>query len=127
METIVTVEALRKRAKELGIKNVKKYKKEELLELVNQAEQKRIEEIKAKEAALKEKSKKRTKEPLEAPKGEQSKQILQMFKDHPNWSHYKICKILNCSYTNVHRIWKIWGEGKLEDKRNFKKNEKKVD
>lgn len=118
---IVTVEALRRRAKELGIKNVKKYKKEELLELVNQAEQVRIEAIK-KEAVKKEKKQTKTvyKTTIDAPKGDQSKTILQMFKDHPTWSHYKISKIIGCSYTNVHRVWKLWGENKIEDQRKRK-------
>lgn len=118
---IVTVETLRRRAKELGIKNAKKYKKEELLELVNQAEQVRIEAIK-KEAAKKEKKQTKTvyKTTIDAPKGDQSKTILQMFKDHPTWSHYKISKIIGCSYTNVHRVWKLWGENKIEDQRKKK-------
>lgn len=117
----VTVEALRRRAKELGIKNAKKHKKEELLELVNQAEQARIEAIK-KEAAKKEKKQTKTvyKTTIDAPKGDQSKIILQMFKDHPTWSHYKISKIIGCSYTNVHRVWKLWGENKIEDQRKRK-------
>lgn len=119
---IVTVEALRRRAKELGIKNAKKYKKEELLELVNQAEQARIEVIKKEEATKKEKKQTKTvyKTTIDAPKGEQSKTILQMFKDHPTWSHYKISKIIGCSYTNVHRVWKLWGENKIEDQRKRK-------
>lgn len=116
----VTVEELRKVAKELNIKNPKQYKKVELLQLINQEYAKKNKEEKAKKSIYQPRKIK-----AEAPKGEQSKKILQMFKDHPSWSHYKICKILNCSYTNVHRVWKIWGEGKLEDKRNFKKNEKK--
>lgn len=99
---IVTVEALRRRAKELGIKNAKKYKKEE--------------------AAKKEKKQTKTvyKTTIDAPKGDQSKTILQMFKDHPTWSHYKISKIIGCSYTNVHRVWKLWGENKIEDQRKRK-------
>lgn len=119
---IVTAEALRRRAKELGIKNAKKHKKEELLELVNQAEQARIEAIKKEEAAKKEKKQTKTvyKATIDAPKGEQSKTILQMFKDHPTWSHYKISKIIGCTYTNVHRVWKIWGENKIEDQRKRK-------
>lgn len=119
---IVTVEALRRRAKELGIKNTKKYKKEELLELVNQAEQARIEAIKKEEAAKKEKKQTKTvyKTTIDTPKGDQSKTILQMFKDHPTWSHYKISKIIGCSYTNVHRVWKLWGENKIEDQRKRK-------
>lgn len=119
---IVTVEALRRRAKELGIKNAKKRKKEELLELVNQAEQARIEAIKKEEAAKKEKKQTKTvyKTTIDAPKGDQSKTILQMFKDHPTWSHYKISKIIGCSYTNVHRVWKLWGENKIEDQRKRK-------
>ena len=118
---IVTVEALRRRVSELGIKNAKKYKKEELLELVNQAEQARIEAIK-KEAAKKEKKQTKTvyKTTIDVPKGDQSKTILQMFKDHPTWSHYKISKIIGCSYTNVHRVWKLWGENKIEDQRKRK-------
>ena len=120
--TIVTVEELKRRAKELGIKNAKKYKKEELLELVNQAEQTRIEVIKKEETAKKEKKQAKTvyKTTIDAPKGEQSKTILQMFKDHPTWSHYKISKIIGCSYTNVHRVWKLWGENKIEDQRKRK-------
>ena len=119
---IVTVEALRRRAKELGIKNAKKHKKEELPELVNQAEQARIEAIKKEEAAKKEKKQTKTvyKTTIDAPKGDQSKTILQMFKDHPTWSHYKISKIIGCSYTNVHRVWKLWGENKIEDQRKRK-------
>lgn len=119
---IVTVEALRRRAKELGIKNAKKYKKEELLELVNQAEQARIEAIKKEEAVKKEKKQTKTvyKTTIDAPKSDQSKTILQMFKDHPTWSHYKISKIIGCSYTNVHRVWKLWGENKIEDQRKRK-------
>lgn len=99
---IVTVEALRRRAKELGIKNAKKHKKEE--------------------AAKKEKKQTKTvyKTTIDAPKGDQSKTILQMFKDHPTWSHYKISKIIGCSYTNVHRVWKLWGENKIEDQRKRK-------
>ena len=119
---IVTIEALRRRAKELGIKNAKKYKKEELLELINQAEQARIETIKKEEAAKKEEKQTKTvyKTTIDAPKGDQSKTILQMFKDHPTWSHYKISKIIGCSYTNVHRVWKLWGENKIEDQRKRK-------
>lgn len=119
---IVTVEALRRRAKELGIKNVKKYKKEELLELINQAEQARIEAIKKEEVVKKEKKQTKTvyKTTIDAPKGEQSRNILQMMKDHPTWSHYKISKIIGCSYTNVHRVWKLWGENKINDQRKRK-------
>lgn len=119
---IVTVEALRRRAKELDIKNAKNHKKEELLELVNQAEQARIEAIKKEEAVKKEKKQTKTvyKTTIDAPKGDQSKTILQMFKDHPTWSHYKISKIIGCSYTNVHRVWKLWGENKIEDQRKRK-------
>lgn len=99
---IVTVEALRRRAKELGIKNAKNHKKEE--------------------AVKKEKKQTKTvyKTTIDAPKGDQSKTILQMFKDHPTWSHYKISKIIGCSYTNVHRVWKLWGKNKIEDQRKRK-------
>lgn len=75
-----------------------------------------------KEAAKKEKKQTKTvyKTTIDAPKGDQSKTILQMFKDHPTWSHYKISKIIGCSYTNVHRVWKLWGENKIEDQRKRK-------
>ena len=36
--TVMTVEQLRKRASELGIKNIKKYKKDELIALIEEAE-----------------------------------------------------------------------------------------
>lgn len=36
--TVMTVEQLRKRASELGINNIKKYKKDELIALIEEAE-----------------------------------------------------------------------------------------
>lgn len=57
---------------------------------------------------------------LDKPKGEQSKEIARLLTEHPNWSHYKISKILNCTYTNVRRVWLLYIKDKVEDKRIFK-------
>lgn len=183
----VTIEVLRKRASELGIKNVKQYKKDELIKLVEEkeCERKDLEDLKNlstnkevlesflnenpvsilqkndgefelhykdKEALdkafksinanefgfivakvdkflniislvkllSKKKNKTVYKTTIDAPKGEQSRNILQMMKDHPTWSHYKISKIIGCSYTNVYRVWKLWGENKINDQRKRK-------
>lgn len=177
----MNVDNLRKLASSLGIKNVKKYKKEELLKLVEE-KQKAAQPIdlndKKKEyvgrkviltsndekkegkvdriyTKSKDKTpmvtikigdeninitldelenrktdvysldvKERDEDEQYLPKGEQSLKILQMIKDHPHWSHYKISQLLKCSYTNVHRVWKIYGTNIIKDKRNFGKYKK---
>ena len=120
METIMTVEQLRKRASELKIKNIKKYKKTELITLINEAERVLAE----KEVREAKKSKSSSKKTMDRPRGKQSLQIYEMLIEHPTWSHYKIRTIMGCTYTNVRRVWQLYVEGKFEDKRVFKNKNK---
>lgn len=184
--TVMTVEQLRKRASKLGIKNAKKYKKDELIVLIEEAEkevglegqtpeQKRAlndfvktyngtaeckgEQIfitfdeahfddakknyKAKSYGLtvlkaddtlhtisftiskkRKSSTKRASYRQEKPRGKQSLEIYNMILEHPNWSHYKIRTIMNCTYTNVRRVWLLYIKDKFEDKRVIKPTKK---
>lgn len=184
--TVMTAEQLRKRASELGIKNIKKYKKDELIALIEEAEkevglegqtpeQKQAlndfiktyngttkcnnEQIiitfdeahfddakknyKAKSYGLtilkaddtlrtisftiskkRKSSTKRASYRQEKPRGKQSLEIYNMMLEHPNWSHYKIRTIMNCTYTNVRRVWLLYVKDKFEDKRVIKPTKK---
>ena len=181
--TVMTVEELRKRASELGIKNIKKYKKGELIALIEEAEkevglegqtpeQKQAlndfiktyngttkcnnEQIiitfdeahfddakknyKAKSYGLtilkaddtlrtisftiskkRKSSTKRASYRQEKPRGKQSLEIYNMMLEHPN---YKIRTIMNCTYTNVRRVWLLYVKDKFEDKRVIKPTKK---
>lgn len=186
--TMVTVEELRKRASELGIKNIKKYKKDELIVLIEKAvkekevglegqtpEQRQAlndfiktyngtveykgeqlcitfdeahfddakKNYKAKSYGLtmlkvdnilrtisfiislkKKSSTKRASYRHEKPRGKQSLEIYNMMLEHPNWSHYKIRTIMNCTYTNVRRVWLLYVKDKFEDKRILRPTKK---
>lgn len=185
MKTLeMTVEQLRKRASELGIKNAKKFKKDELIAMINEKEEAlkpkveidpslskkqefydfinkydasvqvdetritltfskelyndAVEEHKVNKKSFgvmfycydkylrqiifvrKQKKERKTKEALDMPRGEQSLKIYKMLIEHPTWSHYKIRSILNCTYTNVRRVWLIYVKDKFVDQREFK-------
>lgn len=187
MKTLeMNVEQLRKRANELNIKNAKKFKKDELIAMINEKEEAlkpkmeidpsiskkqefydfvmkykgvfdkstsstRVYVIFPKECyndavyeyksikktlgatfycydkflcqivfARKQVKEKRSKEALDMPRGEQSLKIYKMLIEHPTWSHYKIRTILNCTYTNVRRVWLIYVKDKFVDQREFK-------
>lgn len=184
--TVMTVEQLRKRASELGIKNAKKYKKNELIARIEEAEkevglegqtpeQKQAlndfiktyngttkcnnEQIiitfdeahfddakknyKAKSYGLtilkaddtlrtisftiskkRKSSTKRASYRQEKPRGKQSLKIYNMMLKHPNWSHYKIRAIIDCTYTNVRRVWLLYVKDKFEDKRILRPTKK---
>lgn len=184
--TVMTVEQLRKRASELGIKNIKKYKKDELIALIEEAEKEvglegqtpeqkqalndfiktyngiaKVENdtiiitfdetsfadakknYKAKSYGLmmsnldntlrtisfirsmkKKPSGERIGYHQEKPRGKQSLEIYNMMLEHPNWSHYKIRTIMNCTYTNVRRVWLLYVKDKFEDKRVIKPTKK---
>lgn len=49
------------------------------------------------------------------PLGEQSLAIYNMIIEHPNWTHYKIKTILNCTYTNVRRVYLSYIKGTSYD------------
>lgn len=187
MKTLeMNVEQLRKRASELNIKNAKKFKKDELIAMINEKEEAlkpkmeidpsiskkqefydfvmkykgvfdkstsstrvyvtfpkecyndAVYEYKSIKKTLgatfycydkflcqivfarKQVKEKRSKEALDMPRGEQSLKIYKMLIEHPNWSHYKIRTILNCTYTNVRRVWLIYVKDKFVDQREFK-------
>lgn len=187
MKTLeMNVEQLRKRASELNIKNAKKFKKDELIAMINEKEEAlkpkmeidpsiskkqefydfvmkykgvfdkstsstRVYVTFPKECyndavceyksikktlgatfycydkflcqivfARKQVKEKRSKEALDMPRGEQSLKIYKMLIEHPTWSHYKIRTILNCTYTNVRRVWLIYVKDKFVDQREFK-------
>lgn len=185
MKTLeMNVEQLRKRASELNIKNAKKFKKDELIAMINEKEEalkpkmeidpsiskkqefydfvnkyegvievdethvrltfskdlynEAVEEYKSIKKTLgakfycyekslhqivfvhKQVKEKRSKEALDMPRGEQSLKIYKMLIEHPTWSHYKIRTILNCTYTNVRRVWLIYVKDKFVDQREFK-------
>lgn len=186
--TVMTIEQLRKKASELGIKNIKKYKKDELIVLIEEAlkkksiefegqtpEQKqalsdfitsyngtverRGEQIiitfneesftdarknyKAKSYGLTlaeidntlrtisfirsikmKPSTEKVGSRYDKPRGKQSLEIYNMILEHPNWSHYKIRTIMNCTYTNVRRVWLLYVKDKFEDKRILKPTKK---
>lgn len=60
----------------------------------------------------------------EKPRGKQSLEIYNMMLEHLNWSHYKIHIIMNCTYTNVRRVWLLYVKDKFEDKRVIKPTKK---
>lgn len=184
--TVMTVEQLRKRASELGIKNIKKYKKDELIALIEEVEKEvglegqtpeqkqalndfiktyngtaKVESdvltitfdeasftdakknYKAKSYGLavlridntlraisfirgmkKKSSTKKASYHQDKPRGKQSLEIYNMILEHPNWSHYKIRTIMNCTYTNVRRVWLLYIKDKFEDKRVIKPTKK---
>lgn len=53
----------------------------------------------------------------EVPTGAQSLTIYNMMIEHPTWTHYKIKSILNCTYTNVRRVYLNYIKGTQYDKR----------
>lgn len=115
--TEMNVAQLRKRASELNIKNAKKYKKDQLIQIILIQE----EELKSKKV---EKKPRKKRVPLTQPQGLQSVAIYNMMTEHPSWSHYKISKMLECTYTNVRRVWLNYVKDRFEDKRvaRVKKN-----
>ena len=40
-----------------------------------------------------------------------------MMIEHPTWTHYKIKSLLNCTYTNVRRVYLKYIKGTEYDKR----------
>lgn len=84
-----------------------------------------------KDSSSEEKSSKKTKKntvkrtyiPKEKPDfGTQSRTIYDTILQHPSWSHYKIATVLNCTYTNVRRVFQSYIQNKniegYEDKRS---------
>lgn len=59
--------------------------------------------------------KKRTESDI--PNGPQSLAIYNMMIEHPTWTHYKIKSLLNCTYTNVRRVYLKYIKGIEYDKR----------
>lgn len=59
--------------------------------------------------------KKRTESDI--PNGPQSLAIYNMMIEHPTWTHYKIKSLLNCTYTNVRRVYLKYIKGTEYDKR----------
>lgn len=108
--TTVKLEDLRKEASSLKIKNYGRYSKIELLALVEAEKSKRL-YLPAiiYKFELPVAKQKKAKEPLLIPRGEQSLAIYNMIKLHEgskSWSLYKIASVMNCTYTNVRRVYK---------------------
>lgn len=59
--------------------------------------------------------KKRTESDI--PNGPQSLAIYNMMIEHPTWTHYKIKSLLNCTYTNVRRVYLKYIKDTEYDKR----------
>lgn len=59
--------------------------------------------------------KKRTESDI--PNGPQSLAIYNTMIEHPTWTHYKIKSLLNCTYTNVRRVYLKYIKGTEYDKR----------
>lgn len=110
----VKLEDLRKEASSLKIKNYGRYSKVELLALVEVEKSKRLylpAIIYKFEFPVK--KQKKGKELLTIPRGEQSLTIYNMIKEKAgskSWSLYKIASVLNCTYTNVWRVYKKYIE-----------------
>lgn len=143
----MSVVELRIYAKEVGLKNAKKFVKNELIDKIlsmNSEEDKEIIEIKDAsasasetenptteateaeeqvEAPTQEEPKKKTRvnkrkgTHISKPIGEQSLRIYNTMVEHPIWTHYKIKSIIGCTYTNVRRVYLNYIKGTEHDKR----------
>lgn len=141
----MSVIELRAYAKEVDLKNAKKFVKNELIDKIlsmNNEEDKEVavveetsipetenpttEAIEAEEQVevpTQEEPKKKTRvnkrkgTHISKPIGEQSLRIYNTMVEHPTWTHYKIKSIIGCTYTNVRRVYLNYIKGTEHDKR----------
>lgn len=138
----IKVEELRKIASSLGIKNVKKFKKDELIqktneivEQINQEELRKEQEVKAKEELQSQEKKRNEKikvsnavvsrlrseynipEHCVMPQGEASVDIYEEILKHKNYKKWRMYRLKKkgYSYTNIRRVWKLYIEPYLEE------------
>lgn len=110
--TAIKLEDLRKEASSLKIKNYGRYSKIELLALVEAEKSKKL-YLPAIIYKFEFSVKKSKRETLSLPRGEQSLKIYNLIKAHEgskSWTLYKIAQVLNCTYTNVWRVYKKYVE-----------------
>lgn len=141
----MSVVELRTYAKEVGLKNAKKFIKNELIDKIlsmNNEEDKEVvvveetsvpetenfatevaaveEQVEAptqEEPKKKKRENKRKGTHISKPIGEQSLRIYNTMVEHPTWTHYKIKSIIGCTYTNVRRVYLNYIKGTEHDKR----------
>lgn len=141
----MSVVELRTYAKEVGLKNTKKFVKNELIDKIssmNSEEDKEVAVVEENsipetensateteiaeervEAPSQEEPKKKTRvnkrkgTHISKPIGEQSLRIYNTMVEHPTWTHYKIKSIIGCTYTNVRRVYLNYIKGTEHDKR----------
>lgn len=134
----MSVVELRTYAKEVGLKNAKKFVKNELIDKIlsmNSEEDKevavveetsipeteiveeRVETPTQEEPKKKKRENKRKGTHISKPIGEQSLRIYNTMVEHPTWTHYKIKSIIGCTYTNVRRVYLNYIKGTEHDKR----------
>ena len=141
----MSVVELRTYAKEVGLKNAKKFVKNELIDKIlsmNNEEDKevvvveetsipetenptteteiveeRVETPTQEEPKKKTRVNKRKGTHISKPIGEQSLRIYNTMVEHPTWTHYKIKSIIGCTYTNVRRVYLNYIKGTEHDKR----------
>lgn len=141
----MSVVELRTYAKEVGLKNAKKFVKNELIDKIlsmNSEEDKEVavveetsipetensateieiveEQVETptqEEPKKKKRENKRKGTHISKPIGEQSLRIYNTMVEHPTWTHYKIKSIIGCTYTNVRRVYLNYIKGTEYDKR----------
>lgn len=141
----MSVVELRTYAKEVGLKNAKKFVKNELIDKIlsmNSEDDKEVAVVEETsvpktespttetevveeqvEAPAQEEPKKKTRTNkrkgthISKPIGEQSLRIYNTMVEHPTWTHYKIKSIIGCTYTNVRRVYLNYIKGTEHDKR----------
>lgn len=141
----MSVVELRTYAKEVGLKNTKKFVKNELIDKIlsmNNEEDKEVavveetsipetenpateievieEQVEApsqEEPKKKKRENKRKGTHISKPIGEQSLRIYNTMVEHPTWTHYKIKSIIGCTYTNIRRVYLNYIKGTEHDKR----------
>lgn len=141
----MSVVELRTYAKEVGLKNAKKFVKNELIDKIlsmNSEDDKEVAVVEETsvpktespttetevveeqvEAPVQEEPKKKTRTNkrkgthISKPIGEQSLRIYNTMVEHPTWTHYKIKSIIGCTYTNVRRVYLNYIKGTEHDKR----------
>lgn len=111
----LTSDQLRKKASELGIKNYTKFKKAELIILVNAALNEKVDKIEKSREAVKV-SKPKSSNTIEIPReGTQAREIYDIFAahvGHKKWTVYRVAKDNDFSLNNVRRIYKRYFEEK---------------
>lgn len=141
----MSVVELRTYAKEVDLKNAKKFVKNELIDKIssmNNEDDKEVAVVEETsipktespttetevveeqvETPTQEEPKKKTRENkrkgthISKPIGEQSLRIYNTMVEHPTWTHYKIKSIIGCTYTNVRRVYLNYIKGTEYDKR----------